>query len=105
MVTSAVSTGTSSTVAQTISAANSLIRVGMLVTGNQIVTGTYVSAISGTSLTLSAAPAAATVAATFVAVSSFLYVLSRFSIVFWLLFVFSFLTTPVSENKTEKFTI
>jgi hypothetical protein len=53
---------TSSTASITLTAAtvNSNIVVGMGVTGTNIAAGTYVSAIAGTALTLSAAPTAAT---------------------------------------------
>jgi hypothetical protein len=59
----AVGTVTASTsLNQTLATANPNIKAGMLVTGNQIVAGTFVSAISGTALTLSVAPIATTVA-------------------------------------------
>lgn len=55
-------TGASATATQTLTAANSAIKVGMLVQGNVISPNTFVANISGTTLTLSQAPAATTVA-------------------------------------------
>lgn len=55
-------TGASATASQTLTAANSAIKVGQLVQGNCISPNTFVANISGTALTLSQAPAATTVA-------------------------------------------
>jgi len=55
-------TGASATATQTLTAANTAIKVGMLVQGNQINPNTFVANISGTTLTLSTTPAATTVA-------------------------------------------
>jgi hypothetical protein len=56
VVQSATTTNTSTAV--TLAAANSDIKTGMLVTGTGIAAGTYVAAVSGTSVTLSAAATA-----------------------------------------------
>lgn len=61
LVTTAL-TGASATTTQTLTATNSAIKVGMLVTGNVIKPNTFVANISGTTLTLSQAPEATTVA-------------------------------------------
>ena len=59
-------TTTNASTAVTLSAANSDIKTGMLVTGTGIAAGTYVAAVSGTSVTLSAnATASGTVTLTF----------------------------------------
>ena len=55
-------TGASATATQTLTASNSAIRVGMLVQGNQIPPNTFVANISTTTLTLTQAPSATTVA-------------------------------------------
>lgn len=55
-------TGASATTTQTLTAANSAIRVGQLVQGNCISPNTFVANISGTTLTLSQAPVATTTA-------------------------------------------
>jgi len=55
-------TGASALAAQTLTASNSAIKVGMLVQGNCISPNTFVANISGVTLTLSTAPAATTVA-------------------------------------------
>jgi hypothetical protein len=55
-------TGASTTVTQTLTSANTAIKVGYLVQGNCISPNTYVANISGTTLTLSQAPVATTVA-------------------------------------------
>lgn len=66
IVTQQTGTTTNSSTAVTLSAANSNIKTGMLVTGTGIAAGTTVAAISGTSLTLSAnATASGTVTLTF----------------------------------------
>jgi len=62
LVTSQQVTSTTSTTAVTLSASNSAIKVGQLVIGRTIALGTYVANISGTSLTLSQAQTAATIA-------------------------------------------
>jgi hypothetical protein len=54
IVTQSVATTTSASTAVTLSAANPDIKTGMLVTGTGIAAGTYVAAVSGTSVTLSA---------------------------------------------------
>lgn len=54
LVTQTATTGNAST-AVTLSAANTSIKTGMLVTGLNVAAGTYVAAVSGTSVTLSAA--------------------------------------------------
>ena len=59
LVTQTATTGNNST-AVTLSAANSDIKTGMLVTGLNVQAGTYVAAVSGTSVTLSQATAATT---------------------------------------------
>lgn len=59
-------TTTSGSTAVTLAAADSAIKTGMLVTGTGIAAGTYVAAVSGTSVTLSAnATASGTVTLTF----------------------------------------
>ena len=59
-------TTTSGSTAVTLAAADSSIKTGMLVTGTGIAAGTYVAAVSGTSVTLSAnATASGTVTLTF----------------------------------------
>jgi len=59
-------TTTNASTAVTLSAANSDIKTGMLVTGTGIAAGTFVAAVSGTSVTLSAnATASGTVTLTF----------------------------------------
>ncbi len=59
LVTQTATTGNAST-AVTLAAANSDIKTGMLVTGLNVAAGTFVAAVSGTSLTLSAATNATT---------------------------------------------
>jgi hypothetical protein len=59
LVTQTATTGNAST-SVTLSAANSDIKTGMLVTGLNVAAGTYVAAVSGTSVTLSAATNATT---------------------------------------------
>jgi hypothetical protein len=54
LVTQTATTGNAST-SVTLSAANSDIKTGMLVTGLNVAAGTYVASVSGTSVTLSAA--------------------------------------------------
>lgn len=54
LVTQTATTGNAST-AVTLSAANTSVKTGMLVTGLNVAAGTYVAAVSGTSVTLSAA--------------------------------------------------
>lgn len=54
IVTQSVATTTNASTAVTLSAANPDIKTGMLVTGTGIAAGTYVAAVSGTSVTLSA---------------------------------------------------
>jgi len=54
IVTSSTGTTTSASTAVTLAAANSAITVGMSVAGTGIAVGTYVTAVSGTSVTLSA---------------------------------------------------
>ena len=53
VTTQATSTITSGSTAVTLSGSNASIKVGQYITGTPIATGTYVAAISGTSLTLS----------------------------------------------------
>ena len=53
LTTQQVATTTSASTAVTLAAANPLIRTGMLVTGTGVAAGTYVAAVSGTSVTLS----------------------------------------------------
>lgn len=59
LVTQTATTGNAST-SVTLAAANSDIKTGMLVTGLNVAAGTFVAAVSGTSLTLSAATNATT---------------------------------------------
>lgn len=66
IVTQSTATTTNSSTAVTLSAANSQIKTGMLVTGTGIAAGTVVESVSGTSVTLSAnATASGTVTLTF----------------------------------------
>jgi len=59
LVTTAVGTASSASTAVTLTASNSQILTGMLVTGTGIASGTVVAAVSGTSVTLSANTSAA----------------------------------------------
>lgn len=66
LLVTATATTTSASTAVTLAAANDSIKTGMLVTGTGIAAGTYVAAVSGTSVTLSAnATASGTVTLTF----------------------------------------
>jgi hypothetical protein len=66
LTTALTATTTNASTAVTLSAANSAVKTGMLVTGTGIAAGTYVAAVSGTSVTLSAnATASGTVTLTF----------------------------------------
>jgi len=66
LVVTATATTTSGSTAVTLAAADSNIKTGMLVTGTGVAAGTYVAAVSGTSVTLSAnATASGTVTLTF----------------------------------------
>lgn len=66
LLVTATGTTTSGSTAVTLAAADSSIKTGMLVTGTGIAAGTYVAAVSGTSVTLSAnATASGTVTLTF----------------------------------------
>lgn len=66
LTTALTATTTSASTAVTLLAANSAVKAGMLVTGTGIAAGTYVAAVSGTSVTLSAnATASGTVTLTF----------------------------------------
>lgn len=66
LLVTATGTTTSASTAVTLAAANSSIKTGMLVTGTGVAAGTYVAAVSGTSVTLSAnATASGTVTLTF----------------------------------------
>jgi len=66
LVVTATATTTSGSTAVTLAAADSNIKTGMLVTGTGVAAGTYVAAVSGTSVTLSAnATASGTVALAF----------------------------------------
>lgn len=66
LIVSATGTTTNSSTAVTLVTANSDIKTGMLVTGSGIAAGTYVAAVSGTSVTLSQnATASATVGLVF----------------------------------------
>ena len=66
LLVTATATTTSGSTAVTLAAADSNIKTGMLVTGTGIAAGTYVAAVSGTSVTLSAnATASGTVTLTF----------------------------------------
>jgi len=66
LLVSATGTTTSANTAVTLAAANSSIKTGMLVTGTGIAAGTFVAAVSGTSVTLSQnASASGTVTLTF----------------------------------------
>lgn len=66
LTTQQVATTTNASTAVTLVAANPLIRAGMAVTGTGIAAGTYVAAVSGTSVTLSQnATASGTVTLTF----------------------------------------
>ena len=66
LLVTATATTTSASTAVTLAAADSSIKTGMLVTGTGIAAGTYVAAVSGTSVTLSAnATASGTVTLTF----------------------------------------
>lgn len=56
---------TASTTAMTLTAANSLILPGMIVTGSGIPANTYITAVSGTSVTLSAAATSSLTGASF----------------------------------------
>jgi len=62
LITAQQVTSTLATTAVTLSAANSAIKVGQLVVGRTVALNTFVAAISGTSLTLSQAMTAATIA-------------------------------------------
>lgn len=66
LLVTATATTTNASTAVTLAAADSSIKTGMLVTGTGIAAGTYVAAVSGTSVTLSAnATASGTVTLTF----------------------------------------
>lgn len=66
LLVTATGTTTSGSTAVTLAAADSSIKTGMLVTGTGVAAGTYVAAVSGTSVTLSAnATASGTVTLTF----------------------------------------
>jgi hypothetical protein len=61
LATTATITAAAGTAAQTIGAANALIKPGMLISSNLFASGTYVVSTSSTTVTLSATPSASTV--------------------------------------------